>query len=73
MPEIHVTDAMRQAGERMADDCYDVGMLAVSNDSLEAYLAGNDIPNKDVVARYGRQEIVSVEAIYIAMERAKLV
>ena len=72
MSEIQVTDAMREAGEKMADDCFNVSLLFINDESLEEFL-DNNIANKDVVRLYGEKKIKTVEAVYIAMERAKAV
>ena len=59
---LRVTKEMRKAGERIASDL---------GGYRQGFMSATDAPNRDLILAYVHDEIDSVEAIYIAMDRAK--
>jgi len=72
-----VTKAMKEAGCRIASNLIDaqcswsMNGLGGSKSWREWLAANSNIPNRDLVLAYVDGKIESVEAIYIAMDRAK--
>jgi hypothetical protein len=68
-----VTDKMREAGEQIASDCMD----AACRKAFGTLGGGKEFDvsdfhtNSDLILKYVDDEITSVEAIYLAMERVK--
>ena len=76
MDTSHVTKEMREAGSNIASALCDAS-IAKSFDGLggsktwDEWLGEEEIPNRDIVLAYLEEEINSVTAIYITMEREK--
>ena len=72
----HPSEAMIKAGSDMASRLMEVS-IAVCMNGLGGSITTEewkalDIPDKDLAEQYGRKEIDSVTAIYIAMRRAAM-
>ena len=70
-----ITKEMISAGQQMADDLITANIGHCMNGlggskTIEEFI-NTEVNNKDLCLDYINNKIVSVEAIYIAMERAK--
>jgi hypothetical protein len=68
-----VTTAMSEAGSKMATDCVVVRceMMLEKRDDSHLVNWDNYRVNQDILKAYADDDINSVEAIYLAMDRAK--
>lgn len=70
-----VTEEMRKAGSAIASALMDAGVAKCMNGlggskTWDEWVC-EDVPNKDLIVAYLNEEIDSITAIYLAMERAK--
>lgn len=75
MSDPDVTDAMQQAGSKIASDVVNAQVAKHMNGlggsmTWEEWLE-KDVPNRDLVVAYLEDRIDSVTAIFLAMHRAK--
>jgi len=71
---MHPNQNMIEAGQRIASDLMDAQvswlMNGIGGGKTWREFINQDLPNKDLIEQYIDQEICSIEAIYIAMERS---
>lgn len=73
-----VTEEMVEAGEQIASElltaniCKNMGSLGGSKTWAEWLAENKDNPNLDLLIAYTKDEISSVEAIYSAMDRVRI-